>query len=110
MLQQALQKLHKEVGEKEKEAYVKHVGAFLIDYVKSHQEHAAFILTEDKTITGSLTAMKEEARKNQKNGVGVLTDEEGFKFVLKYFEIPVQGKSRAVATPELNITSIDDLL
>lgn len=110
MLRQALQKLQKEIGEKSKDAYVQHVGAFLIGHVRQHPEHAAFIVADGKTITGSLAAMKEEARKNQSSGVGVLSDEEGFAIVLKYFGVPVRQPASAVAEPELTVSSIDDLL
>ncbi|MDP4095450.1 hypothetical protein OIN60_01415 [Paenibacillus sp. P96] len=109
MLQQALQKLQQEIGKHSKDAYVQHVGAFLMGYVRQHQEHAAFILTEGKTITGSLAAMKEEARKKQSNRVGVLSDQEGFDIVLKYFGVPMQQDKAAVAAPVLK-ASLDDLL
>ncbi|EGG33423.1 hypothetical protein [Paenibacillus sp. HGF5] len=106
MLQQALQKLQKEVGEKHDKKYVQHVGAFLISYVRKHPEHAAFILTEGKTISASIGMMRSEAMKND----GVLTDEEGFNIALKYFGIPIQNEQQAVEIPELNVSSIDDLL
>lgn len=110
MLQQALQKLQKEIGENAKDKYVQHVGAFLIGYVRNHPGHAAFIVADGKTIAGSLAAMKEKARKSQSNGVGVLTDEEGFEIALNYFGIPTQKETAAAAVPELTISSIDDLL
>lgn len=110
MLQQALQKLQKEIGEKTKDAYVSHVGSFLIKHVKEHPEHAAFIIADDKTISGSLAAMREVARKRQSNGVGVLSDEEGFNIVLKYFNVPLQTEANKIVEPELMIDSIDDLL
>lgn len=110
MLQQALQKLQKEVGEKSKDAYVQNVGSFLIGHVRKHPEHAAFIIADGKTIAGSLAAMKEEARKNQSNGCGVLSDEEGFAIVLKYFGVPVQEQQQAIPQPEFSVSTIDDLL
>lgn len=110
MLQQALQKLQQEIGEKSKDTYVQHVGAFLIGYVRQHPEHAAFIIADGKSISGSLSAMKEEARKNQSNGVGVLSDEEGFAIALKHFGIPVRGGASKAVEPELTVSSIDDLL
>jgi hypothetical protein len=109
MLQQALQKLQEEIGQKAKDPYVQHVGAFLMGYVRQHQEHAAFVLTEGKTIMGSLSAMKEEARKKQSNGVGVLSDQEGFEIALKYFGVPVKQEKAAAEAPVLK-ASLDDLL
>lgn len=107
MLQQALQKLQKEIGEKSKDIYINHVGAFLIKHVKAHPEHAAFIITEGKTISGSYNFMEAEARKRKAR---VLTDEEGFRIVLTYFGIPLQVEVKRTAEPELSISSIDDLL
>ncbi|MGG1673297.1 hypothetical protein ACIFOE_22200 [Paenibacillus sp. NRS-1783] len=109
MLQQALQKLQQELGQKAKDAYVQHVGAYLIEYVRKHPEHAAFVLTDGKTIVGSLAAMKEAAKKKQSNGVGVLTDQEGFEIALKYFCIPVQSEQVTVAPSGLE-AYLDDLL
>jgi hypothetical protein len=110
VLQQALQKLQKEIGEKAGDVYVSHVGAYLIKYVRQHPEHAVFIVADGKTITGSLVAMKEEARKRQTNGIGVLSDEEGYAVVLKYFGVPVRQPASTAIQPELTTSSIDDLL
>ncbi|MGF6356140.1 hypothetical protein ABIE27_004055 [Paenibacillus sp. 4624] len=109
MIQQALQKLQKEMGENAKDDYVQHVGSFLTSYVRSHPEHAAFVLTDGKNIAGSLNAMKEEAKKKQSNGVGVLTDQQGFEIALKYFGVPVQEEKSNEAPSILN-ASLDDLL
>lgn len=117
MLQQALQKIQAELAEKPKDKYVQVIGSFLMDHVRNHPDHAPFILVEGKSIAGSLNAMKEEARKNQSNGVGVLTDEEGFAIVLKYFAIEAAKEPAAVVVsaaisptvPTFEAT-LDDLL
>lgn len=96
MLQEALKKIQTELAEKAKDKYVQVIGAFLIDHIRNHPEHAALILTNGKTIAGSLSAMKEEARKNQSNGVGILTDEEGFAVVLKFFGVEVKQPEKPV--------------
>lgn len=110
MLQQALQKIQSELADKPTQAYVQHVGGFLINHIRKQPEHAAFILVDGKTIVGSLAFMKEEARKSQSNGVGVFSDEEGFAIVLKYFGVPVRQNAAAAVEPELTVSSIDDLL
>ncbi|QOS77932.1 hypothetical protein JNUCC31_25020 [Paenibacillus sp. JNUCC31] len=109
MIQQALQKLQQEMSAKSKDAYVQHVGSFLTGYVRNHPEHAAFVLTDGKTIIGSLNAMKEEAKKKQSNGVGVLSDQQGFEIVLKYFGVPSKQEQVVAAPVELK-ASLDDLL
>ncbi|ETT32159.1 hypothetical protein [Paenibacillus sp. FSL R5-808] len=107
MLQQALQKLQKEIGEKSKDSLVQHIGGLLISHIRKHPEHAAFILTEDKTIAGSWIYMESEARKRNVRG---MSDDEGMVLVLKYFGVPVQEASPIIVEPELSISSIDDLL
>lgn len=110
MIQQALQKIQAELAEKPNDKYAQVIGGFLMKHLREHSEHAQYILTEGKTITGSLNAMREEARKHQKNGVGVLTDEEGFAVVLKYYGINPHGTVPAAAAAPKITTSIDDLL
>lgn len=111
MLQQALQKIQSELSEKAKDKYVQAIGAFLIKHIRQRTEHAPFILTDGKTIAGSLGAMKEEARKQQSNGVGMLTDDEAFAIVLKYFGVPVADPVPAAVpvVPDINVT-LDDVL
>jgi hypothetical protein len=110
MIQQALQKIQAELAEKPNEKYVQVVGGFLMRHLREHPEHAPQILADGKTIAGSLKAMREEAMKHQVNGVGVLTDEEGFSVVLKYFGCEVPGAAPATATATKITTTIDDLL
>lgn len=73
--------------------YVQVIGEMLLKHINAHPADAEKILSDDKTISKSLDAMKSEARINQKNGCAVLTDEEGFSIVLKYFGIDTQYNS-----------------
>lgn len=109
MLQQALQKIQSEVAADPKNKFVAVIAKFLMDHVRTNPDDAEKILTEGKTILGSLDAMKEEAGKNQSGGVGMLSDEEGFAVVLKYYGVEVaQSESEPVAAG-FNI-NVDDLL
>lgn len=116
MLQLALQKISAEVGAADKkQRFVPVVGGFLMNHVRQHPEHAQLILVEGKTIAGSLDAMKAEAQKNAVNGCGMLTDEEGFNVVLRYYGATVEVKAAvppvaAVAKPTNFSGSLDDLL
>jgi hypothetical protein len=113
MLQQALQKLQTEIGSVDKKnKYVPVVGGFLINHVRNNPEHASLILVDGKTVSGSLEAMKAEAKKQASDGVGVLTDEEGFNVVLKYFGVDVPDPVAPEPEPtarNFNV-SLDDLL
>lgn len=108
MIQQAMQKIQAEIAEKPNDKYVQVVGGFLINHVRSNPQDAELIMTDGKTIAGSLNAMREEARKHQSGGVGVLTDEEGFAIVLKYFGVNVSEKKQDPAA-DFNV-SLEDLL
>lgn len=91
-MEKAIEKLQKEMKSKDK--YVQVVGTYLIGYVNQNKDFAEHIVKEGRTIAGSLSAMKAEAKKNQSGGVGILTDEEGFEIVIKYFEAPVEVKKK----------------
>lgn len=84
VLEQAVVKIRTEMT-KDKNPYVQVIGSFLLKHLKKHPELAASVCQDDKTILKSLDAMRDEARKKQVGGCAVLTDEEGYAVVLKYF-------------------------
>ncbi|MBS3885592.1 MAG: hypothetical protein KGZ56_00885 [Dethiobacter sp.] len=111
---QAIEKLRSEMEQNKNHRYIQIVGNFLVQYVTKNTAAAERILTEGKTIKGSLNDMKNEARKNQMDGIGVLSDEEGFAVVLKYYGITTAGTLASSPAPEkaaVNFdVSLDDLL
>lgn len=115
-MEAAIKKLDTEISSTPNNQYVKLIGEFLIEHIKSNPSEADKILAEDKTIAKSLDAMKEEARKKAVNGMAVLTDEEGFAIVLKYFGIggePVKEVTKPYKREEEPSgfdVSLDDLL
>lgn len=86
----AIKKLQAEISASNSNAYVKLIGNFLVSFLKSNPEEAGKFMAEGKTITKSLDAMNTEAKKKAVNGMAMLTDEEGFEIVLKYFGIDVK--------------------
>lgn len=92
MLDQAKKKLNDEMA-KANNSYVSVVGQFLLNHIASKPNDAEKILQDGKTISGSLSAMRSAAEKKKVNGVGVLTDQEGFNLVLAYYGI--QGQATA---------------
>ncbi|MED5017909.1 Cas9 inhibitor AcrIIA9 family protein [Paenibacillus chibensis] len=84
-MQEAITKLQSEIEKNKTNPYIQVVGEFLIKHVQANPANAEKILDADKTIGNSLEAMKKEAQKKQVNGMAMLTDEEGFAIVLKYF-------------------------
>ena len=105
MQTQAIEKIKAEMEQNRNNAYVQAVGGMLLQYMDSDPASAERILTEGKTISGSLAEMQKEARKKQVGNCAVLTDQEGFEIILKYFGIEVVAVvppipvSRTVAVP-----------
>lgn len=85
--------------EKVESSYVQVVGEFLLEQLERDPSIADKLTREDKTIVGSLSEMRKEAKKNEVDGVAVLSDEEGFAVVLKYFGIDADVKVPFVESP-----------
>ena len=87
MKENAVKKLTEEIEKSRGNAYIECVGAFMIGHINFNPHDAEKIMAEGKTIQGSLAAMREEAQKKKTGNCAVLTDQEGFGIVLKYFGI-----------------------
>lgn len=105
-MQFAIKKIQEEM-EKNNNPYIQAIGTFLLQHLKTNPVAADKIMTAEKTILKSLDEMKKVAEKKKVGNCAVLTDQEGFEIVLKYFgidgavEIPPIGdiKSEPVITP-----------
>jgi hypothetical protein len=80
----AMDKLRDEMA-KNGGRYVQVVGEYMTAYLLQHPEAEAAILTEGKTIVGSLKVMEDEARKVKTGNVAVLDDQTAFGIVLQYY-------------------------
>jgi hypothetical protein len=87
MLEKAIAKIKSEMDQNKNNPYVQVVGGFLLQHLKEHPESAEKIAKPEKTIVKSLDEMKKAAEKKKVGNCAVLTDEEGFEIVLKYFGI-----------------------
>lgn len=85
-MKKAIEKLNDEM-ENNKASYVQAVGGFLLQHLEEDATAADKILEEGKTIAGSLEEMRKEAEKQKVGNVAVLSDEDGFAAVLKYYGI-----------------------
>ncbi len=99
MLKDAISKIQSEMDKATNNPYAQAVGGFLLQYLETNPGSAEKILTPDKTIAKSLTAMRSEAEKKKVGNCAVLTDAEGFAVVLKYFGIEGQVNTPAPAAP-----------
>ena len=85
IIKQAIEKIKEEI-EQDNNPYMQVVGSYVLRNLEVNKPSAEKIVAGTKTISGSLKAMEDEARKVAKNGVGILTDEQGFEIVSEYFE------------------------
>ncbi|MFZ5352769.1 MAG: hypothetical protein ACOZCL_08600 [Bacillota bacterium] len=93
MIDKAISKIRAEIEKNNGNQYIQYVGSFLLKELEANPTAAEKILTEGKTIAKSLDAMAEEAKKKPRIGsCAMLTPEEGFKVVLKYFGIETKSK------------------
>ena len=111
MLNNAITKIQDEMTKNQNNTYIQAVGGFLLERLKTNPAAAEKIVAADKTIGKSLDEMKAEAQKKKVGNCAVLTDEEGFAVVLKYFGIdaafPVPKPAPAPAAFDINL---EDLL
>lgn len=110
IINQAIEKIKEEM-EKDNNPYMQVVGSYVLRNLEVNKPSAEKIVAGTKTLSGSLKAMEDEARKVAKNGVGILTDEQGFEIVSKYFEFEGIQIDIDVATKEdhkSNVINIAD--
>ncbi|MDF2790463.1 MAG: hypothetical protein K0S80_3564 [Neobacillus sp.] len=88
-MEKAIEKIKAEM-DKEKNPYVQVVGEFLLNHLDKNPNDSEKIRAADKTILKSLEEMRKVASKKKVNNVAVLTPEEGFAVVMKYFGITGQ--------------------
>ena len=86
MINEAITKINDEM-EKENNPYVKVIGEYLLGLIKNNETAAEKILDKDKSIMKSLEEMRKAAEKVKVGNMAMISDEEGFSIVLKYFGI-----------------------
>ncbi|KZE79290.1 hypothetical protein AV654_17620 [Paenibacillus elgii] len=97
MVDGAISKLKAEMEANKDDSYIQYIGQFLLQRIEANPDDAAKLASKDKTIAKSLEAMRGEAKKKQKNGMAMLTPDQGFAIVLKYFGIT--GAAAPVPAP-----------
>ena len=86
MINESITKINDEM-EKENNPYVKLIGEYLLEVIKNNETAAEKILDKDKSIMKSLEEMRKAAEKVKVGNMAMISDEEGFSIVLKYFGI-----------------------
>ena len=95
MFDKAIDKIRDEMAANPKDAYILCVGEFLTDHLQRHPEDAAAILTEGKTIAGSLKEMEKYAKDHRQGNMGVVPPNAGFGIVMEYFGIGEKADNEA---------------
>lgn len=108
-MEQAMDKLRDEMAHKSDNGYVQAVGEYMTAYLLAHPAAAPAIMTEGKTIEGSLQAAKESARKKAQNGVAVVADADVYAEVLKYYGLAGDENAKP-QTSALLVPNLDDIL
>lgn len=116
MINEARTKINDEM-EKENNPYVKLIGEYLLEVIKNNETAAEKILDKDKSIMKSLEEMRKAAEKVKVGNMAMISDEEGFSIVLKYFGIEKSGpkasayiKAADVMPKENKEEAIEDML
>lgn len=102
MLGKAIDKLRSEMEKENNDPYIQLIGDFLLQKLDENPAIAEKILADDKTISKSIDEMAKEARKKANGNRAILTDEEGFGIVLKYYQIDDPSAAKSY-TPKAEI-------
>ena len=107
MLVKAIEKLNAEII-KSNDPCIQVIGEFLLQHVESNNSNAEKIIQEGKTIEKSFEEMRKVAVTKKVGNRAVLTDQEGFTIVLKYFgiESSITNTVSKVKEPAVNIPII----
>lgn len=116
--ERAIAKIDAEIEKEKGNRILEIIGEFLINLVTANSDAAEKLLDEKKNLKGAYKAMRNEARKYQKDGCAVLTDDEGFEVICGYYgleyhsgggKIVPEKASGVKAATALDI-ELDDLL
>lgn len=116
--ERAIAKIDAEIEKEKGNRILEIIGEFLINLVTANSDAAEKLLDEKKNLKGAYEAMRNEARKYQKDGCAVLTDDEGFEVICGYYgleyhsgggKIVPEKASDVKAATALDI-ELDDLL
>ncbi|OIJ17082.1 hypothetical protein BKP37_00645 [Anaerobacillus alkalilacustris] len=105
----ATEKIREEMKKNASNSYIQVVGNFLLQHLEEDPDSSEKVLAKDKSIAKSLEVMRAEASKKKVGNVAVLTDQEGFDIVLKYFGIGEKEVAKPVTEKELDF-EFEDLL
>ncbi len=95
MKEKAIEKINAEMQKNPDNQYIEIIGQYIIDKCESDAA-AEKVLAAGKTLSGCLDKIKAAAKKKAINGVGVVTEDEAFAEVNKYFGFTEKPKETVV--------------
>lgn len=109
MLEKAIEKLRTEINS-QNDPCIQVIGEFLLLHLQNNHNNAEKIMQEGKTIGQSFDEMRKVAAKKKVGNHAVLTDQEGFNIVLKYFgiESTITDKVSRVKEPSAEVPIIKE--
>jgi hypothetical protein len=87
---EAVSKIKTEMDQNKSNSYVQVVGNFLIEHLGKHPGDAVKVIADGKSIIKSLDEMREVASKSKVNNCGLITPQDGFNIVMKYYGISLK--------------------
>ncbi len=101
MKEEAIKKINDEMQKNPDNKYIEIIGQYIIDKC-GNEEMAKAVLAEGKTLAGCLKAIEAIAKKKAVNSVGVVTEEEAFAEVHKYFGVSKETGAKAAVSIDLD--------
>ena len=100
MPSKAIEKLQSEMTKNNTNTYIQKVGGFLLQHLAENPQDADKILVADKDIGKSVSEVRKVAEKKKVGNCAVLSDQECFALVLKYFGITTARAAAPIANPK----------
>ena len=106
-MNELVKRISDEMCSNENNPIIEKIGSYLLGLVNDMTAEAIqrFQEQKDKTIKGSIAAMRKEAKLTAVSGVGVIDDEEGYKIIRGYF-----GIEDTDIKPKSNVVNLNDYL
>ena len=93
--EEAMDRLRDEIAKAADRPEIALIGEYLTGRLAAAPEIGDKLNAKGKTIDGAFGAVKEWARKNQKNGYCAVTDEKAFEIVCGYYGIEAEAQANA---------------
>lgn len=103
MIEKAIEKIKREMSENKEDSYIQAIGDYLLKQVEINIDAVKKILSNDKSIRGSLEEIERILKKNTKTRCVCLSDKEVFKMVREYYKFEaVQDRFIQVEVEEIS--------